>query len=81
VQTSIVNSMFVLLCEFSIVLEYDEINCNLVFGVLIMYFEMEILVIWNNHEYGVLMNGNVKCGEKKAKIVNVCIWSANFLLQ
>jgi hypothetical protein len=45
VQTSIVNSMFVLLCEFSIVLEYDEINCNLVFGVFIMYFEMEILVI------------------------------------
>ncbi len=44
-QTSIVNSMFVLLCEFSIVLEYDEINCNLVFGVFIMYFEMEILVI------------------------------------
>jgi hypothetical protein len=25
-----------------------------------MYFEMQILVIWNNHEYGVLMNRNVK---------------------
>jgi hypothetical protein len=25
-----------------------------------MYFEVKILVIWNNHEYGVLMNGNVK---------------------
>jgi hypothetical protein len=25
-----------------------------------MYSEMQILVIWNNHEYGVLMNGNVE---------------------
>jgi hypothetical protein len=25
-----------------------------------MYFEMQILVICNNHEYDVLMNGNVK---------------------
>jgi len=28
-----------------------------------MYFEVQILVIWNNHEYGVLRNGNVKCVE------------------
>jgi hypothetical protein len=25
-----------------------------------MYFEVQILVIWNNLEYGVLMNGSVK---------------------
>jgi hypothetical protein len=25
-----------------------------------MNFEVQILVIWNNHEYGVLMNSNVK---------------------
>jgi hypothetical protein len=25
-----------------------------------MYYEMQILVIWNNHEFGVLMNGKVK---------------------
>jgi hypothetical protein len=37
-----------------------------------MYFEMEILVIWNNHEFGVLMNGNVKCVEKKSKN-NECV--------
>ncbi len=24
-----------------------------------MYSEVQILVIWNKHEYGVLMNGNV----------------------
>jgi len=24
------------------------------------YFEVQILVIWNNHEFGVLMNDNVK---------------------
>jgi hypothetical protein len=28
-----------------------------------MYSEMQILVIWNNHEFGVLMNDNVKCVE------------------
>jgi hypothetical protein len=38
-------------------------NCNIVFGVFSMYFEVQIFVIWNNHEYGVLMNGNVKCVE------------------
>jgi hypothetical protein len=26
-----------------------------------MYSKVEILVIWNNQESGVLMNGNVKC--------------------
>ncbi len=30
-----------------------------------MYFEVEILVIWNNYESNVLMNGSVKCVEKK----------------
>jgi hypothetical protein len=25
-----------------------------------MYYEMQIVVIWNNHEFGVLMNGNVE---------------------
>jgi hypothetical protein len=25
-----------------------------------MYFEVQILVIWNNHEYGVLVNGRTK---------------------
>jgi hypothetical protein len=29
-----------------------------------MYSEVEILVIWNNHESNVLMNGSVKCVEK-----------------
>jgi hypothetical protein len=30
-----------------------------------MYFEVQNLVIWNNHEYGVLMNGKVKCVENQ----------------
>jgi hypothetical protein len=34
-------------------------NCNIFFGVFTMYFEMQILVVCNNHEYDVLMNGNV----------------------
>jgi hypothetical protein len=32
-----------------------------------MYYKVQILVIWNNHEYGVLMNGNVMCVEKRSK--------------
>jgi hypothetical protein len=41
-------------------------NCNLISGVFfIMYYEVQILVIRNNHEYGVLMNGSVKCVEKQ----------------
>jgi len=32
-----------------------------------MYFEVQILVIGNNHEYGVLMNGKVKCVENQGK--------------
>jgi hypothetical protein len=35
-------------------------NCDFVFGVFTMYFEVQILVRWNNHEFGVLMNGSVK---------------------
>jgi hypothetical protein len=33
----------------------------------IMYFEVQILVIGNNHEYGVLMNGKVKCVENQGR--------------
>jgi len=33
--------MFRLLCEFVMVLEYDEMNCNFVFG----FFKVHILVI------------------------------------
>jgi len=32
--------MFKLLCEFAIVLEYDEMNCNFVFG----FFD---IVLWS----------------------------------
>jgi hypothetical protein len=51
----------------------------------IMYSEMDILIIWNNHEYGVLMNGNVKDVEKhgrntecmhvKSKYVIIIMWN------
>jgi hypothetical protein len=33
-----VNFMFILLCEFSIVSEYDEMNCNIVSGVFYNVF-------------------------------------------
>jgi hypothetical protein len=77
--------MFILLCEFFVVSEYDEMNCNFVFGVFTMYFEVQILVIWNNLEFGVLMNGYVKCVENcgrnsgcmhvKCKYVVIVMWN------
>jgi hypothetical protein len=44
----------------------------LILKFFIMYFEMQILVIWNNHEFGVLMNGKVKCVENQG-INNECM--------
>jgi hypothetical protein len=49
-----------LLCEFSVVLDYDEMNCNLGFKVFTMSPKLQILVICNNHESDVGMNCNVK---------------------
>jgi hypothetical protein len=58
-NTYFYNEFYVhLLCEFFVVSNYDEMNCNLEF--VIMYFEVQILVICNNHESDVGMNGNVK---------------------
>jgi hypothetical protein len=54
------NSIFISLCEFFVVLDYDEMNYNFVFGIFTMYFEMQILVICKNHEYHIEMNGSVK---------------------
>jgi hypothetical protein len=54
------NSIFISLCEFFVVLDYDEMNYNFVFGIFTMYFEMQILVICENHEYRIEMNGSVK---------------------
>jgi hypothetical protein len=31
-QIFVVNSMFVSFCKFSIILKYDEMNCNLLYG-------------------------------------------------
>jgi len=49
--------MFISLCEFFVVLDYDEMNYNIVFGVFTMYSEVQILVICNNHESHIGMNG------------------------
>jgi len=32
------NSMFIFLCEFSVALDYDEMNCNFVSGVFYNVF-------------------------------------------
>jgi hypothetical protein len=79
------NSMFISLCEFFVVSENDEMNYNIIFGFFTMYSKMQILVIWNNHEFGVLMNGNVMCVENqsvdsecmhvKCKFVVIVAWN------
>jgi hypothetical protein len=49
------------LCEFFVMLDYDEMHCNIIFGVFfILYFEVKILILCNNHESDVGMNCSVK---------------------
>ncbi len=49
------------MCEFSAMLNYDEMNCNIVYGVFfIMYSKVQILIICNNHKFDVGMNCSVK---------------------
>jgi hypothetical protein len=48
-----------LLCEFYVVLDYDEIVI-LFLEFVTMYFEVQIMVICNNHDSDVGMNGSVK---------------------
>jgi hypothetical protein len=59
-NTNFYNEFYIhLLCEFFVVSNYDE--TNLVYGVFFkMYYEVHIVVICNDHEYDVIMNGNVK---------------------
>ncbi len=60
-NTDFYNEFYVhLLCEFFLVLDYDEMNCNIIFGVFLQFILKCILVICNNHESNVGMNGNVK---------------------
>jgi hypothetical protein len=73
--------MFILLCEFFVVLEYDEGNCNLASNV----FWNTNSLIWNNHEYDVLMNGimkyvknkdrNGECMHMKCKYIVTVEWN------
>ncbi len=87
-KTFVVISMFILLCEFSKASKYDEMNCDIVFGVFCMYFEVHIDVIWNSHEFNILMNGKVKCVENqgrpsecmnvKCKCIVIVVWN-NFV--
>ncbi len=45
-----------------------------------MYFEMQILVISNNHESSVLMNGSVNCVEKQGKNSECMHVNCNFFV-
>jgi hypothetical protein len=50
-----------LLCEFFIISDYDEMNCNLVSGVFYnVLWSAKFSYICNNHESDVRMNGSVK---------------------
>jgi hypothetical protein len=53
-----------------------------------MYFEVKIMVVWNNHESGVLMNDRIKnvenyginseCMHVKCKFIVTIVWN-NFV--
>jgi hypothetical protein len=59
-STNFYNELYVhVLCEFFRVLDYDEMKCNIVLEFFTMYSEVQILVICNNHESNVGLNGNV----------------------
>jgi hypothetical protein len=62
INTNFYNEFYIhLLCEFFVVLDYDETNCNIVSRIfLLMYSKVQIMVICNNHEVNVKMNGSVK---------------------
>jgi hypothetical protein len=53
------NYMFIFYVHFFVTLDYDEMNCNIIFRVLYNVF-WSVDVICNNHEFGVGMNGSVK---------------------
>jgi hypothetical protein len=55
------NEIYVhLSCEFFVVLDYDEMNCNFVFKVFYNVLWSANFSICNNHKFDVGMNGNVK---------------------
>jgi hypothetical protein len=72
--------IFILLCEFSIGSKNKEMKCNFVFGSSTFYFEKQILIIWNNPEYGVLMNYKGRCVYNQCKTCECAYYSANILL-
>jgi hypothetical protein len=43
-------------------------NCNYFLGFSTLYLEIQLLVIWNNHEYNVLMNYKGMCVYNQGKI-------------
>jgi len=55
------------------VLDYDEMNYNLIFGIFIVYVEVQILVICNNHEFDVGINYSVKFLRLKTLRMNICM--------
>jgi len=52
-------SMFILLCKFYVISKYDEMNCNIVFGIFYNVLWSAYFGYMKYHESGVLMNGNV----------------------
>jgi hypothetical protein len=51
---------FHILCDFFVISYYDEMNYDCVSEVFYKVSKVQILVIYNNHESNVGMNGNVK---------------------
>ncbi len=56
VQTYPLISIFNLMCESNVVFNPMNMNCNYVCSFWALCYGLQILVIKDNHEYGVLLN-------------------------
>jgi hypothetical protein len=70
-KTYVLNFMFVSFYEFSIISEYDEMNCNLIFEVFLQCTLMYRFCLYEITMNLNLMNDNVKYVEKQG-INNEC---------
>jgi len=73
---------------FNIIIWWNEFVILFLEFFFNMYFEVKIMVVWNNHEYGVLMNDRVKsveyyginseCMHVMCKFIVTIVWN-NFV--
>ncbi len=75
-------SIFKLLCESFLALKISWKGIVILFIIVsTLYSKVQILVIKNKHEYGVLMNYKYVCLESMLNCECMNVWNENILLQ